>query len=172
MLILASTEDNGPHFAGDINEVYWGSIAFFVVIALLYKFAWPAIKSGFAGRTERIEGELEAAAEARAAAEAALVTSTADLPDVDSESERLLAESKTTAARLKSEIVAKAHIDAEALKTRAATDISSQTSQALADIRDEFARLTRDATERVVESNLDAASHADLIDSYIAKVGG
>lgn len=179
MLVLLATEegevvhhDNGWHFAGDINEVIWGSIAFFVVIGLLYKYAFPAIKSGMKGRTDRISAELSAAALARADAEAALTASTQELPDVDAEAERLLAESRDTAAKLKTDIIAKSHVDAEDLKIRAASDISSQTSQTLADIRDEVARLTREATERVVQSHLNADSQSDLIDAYIAKVGG
>ena len=130
------------------------------------------MKSGLQGRTDRISAELSAAALARAEAETALTASTQDLPDVDAEAARLLEESQTTAAKLKADIVAKAHSDAEDLKIRAASDISNQTSQTLADIRDEVARLTRGATEKIVESNLNAASQSDLIDAYIAKVGG
>ena len=169
--ILASEAPNGWQLAGDRNEVYWGSIAFFVVVGLLYKFAWPSIAAGMKGRTDRISAEMSAAALARADAETSLTASTQGLPDVGAESERLIAESKETATKLKTDIVAKAHKEAEDLKLRAASDISSQTSQTLNDVRDEVARLTREATEKVVESNLDAASQSDLIDAYIAKVG-
>ena len=80
-------------------------------------------------------------------------------------------EAAETAARLKSDLVAKAHDDAAALQTRAAADIENQKRQALADIREEVARLTRGATEEVVTSSLDDATHADLIEKYIAQVG-
>lgn len=170
--ILAAEAPNGPQLAGDINEVYWGSIAFFVVLGLLYKFAYPAIRNGLKARTDRISAELSAAALARADAEAELTASTQDLPDVSVEADKLREESHTTAARLKADIVAKAHSDAEDLKIRAASDIQNQTSQALADIRDEVARLTRGAAEKVVESNLNPSSQSDLIDAYISKVGG
>jgi F-type H+-transporting ATPase subunit b len=172
MLFLASEAPNGNQLAGDINEVYWGTIAFFVVIGLLYKFAWPAITAGMKGRTDRISAELSAAALARSEAEASLTASNQELPDVGAESDRLIAESTETAAKLKADMVAKAHQEAEDLKLRAASDISNQTSQTLNDIRDEVARLTRGATEKVVENNLDEASQSDLIDDYIAKVGG
>ena len=170
--ILAAEAPNGPQLAGDINEVYWGSVAFFVVMGLLYKFAYPAMRDGLAGRSDRISAELSAAALARAEAESALTASTQDLPDVSSEAARMREESAATAAKLKADIVAKAHSDAEDLKARAASDISNQTSQALADIRDEVGRLTKGAAEKVVESNLNASSQSDLIDDYIAKVGG
>ncbi len=170
--ILAAEAPNGPQLAGDINEVYWGSVAFFVVVGLLYKFAYPAARDGLKGRSDRISAELSAAALARSEAETALTASTQDLPDVSMEANKLREESHATAAKLKADIVAKAHSDAEDLKVRAASDISNQTSQALADIRDEVARLTRGATEKVVEGNLNPASQSDLIDAYITKVGG
>lgn len=172
LFILATEAENGWQLAGDKNEVYWGSLAFFVVLGLLYKYAFPAMKKALKGRTDRISAELSAAALARADAENALTASTQDLPDVSTEANRLLEESKDTAAKLKADMVAKAHSDAEDLKLRAASDISNQTSQALADIRDEVARLTRGATEKVVESNLNPSSQSDLIDAYITKVGG
>jgi F-type H+-transporting ATPase subunit b len=177
MLSILATEEgvhheNGWHLGGDTNEVIWGSLAFFVVLGLLYKYAFPAMKAGLKGRTDRISAELSAAALARVDAETALTASTQELPDVSTEGTRLMAESEETAEKLKADIVAKAHNDAEQLKIRAASDISNQTSQALADIRDEVARLTRGATEKVVESNLNPTSQSDLIDAYIAKVGG
>ena len=35
LTILAAEAPNGKHLAGDLNEVYWGSAAFFVLMALL-----------------------------------------------------------------------------------------------------------------------------------------
>jgi F-type H+-transporting ATPase subunit b len=171
MIIFAADKPNGVHLAGDINEVYWGSVAFFVLVGLIAWKAGPAIKKMMTGRTERIRAELAAAEAARDEAQAALTASTADLPDVEAEAARIRTEAAETAARLKSDLVAKAHDDAAALQTRAAADIENQKRQALADIREEVARLTRGATEEVVTSSLDDATHADLIEKYIAQVG-
>lgn len=170
MNLIAAEGPNGVHLAGDINEVYWGSIAFFVLMGLIIWKAGPAIKGMLTGRTDRIRNELAEAAQARDDAQAVLTESTADLPDVDAEADRIRLEADETAERLKNDIVAKAGVEAQTLKDRAAVDIENQKRQALADIREEVARLTRGATEEVVNDSLDDAAHSDLIENYINQV--
>ncbi len=169
--ILAAEGPNGVHLASDINEVIWGSIAFFVLLALVVWKAGPAIKAAISGRTDRIRNELAAAEAERAEAEAALTAKAADVPDVSSEQARIRTEATETAARLKTDMAAKAQTDAAALVARANSDVANQRNQALADMREEVASLTRDATEAVVTDNLDDASQSALIDQYISQVG-
>ncbi len=163
--------ENGVHLAGDMKEVYWGSSAFIVLVALIaWKFG-PAIKKMVASRPERIQAELEAAKAARTEAETALNASTADLPDVGAEEVRIRDEALETASRLKVDMVAKAEADAEALKTRGVADVANMKRQALTDLQDEVATITRDATEAIVTEGLDEAAHAELIENYINQVG-
>ncbi|MEZ5228257.1 MAG: hypothetical protein R2710_16765 [Acidimicrobiales bacterium] len=169
--LFASEAPNGVHLAGDINEVIWGSLAFCVLMIPILTKGVPAIKKAMNGRTARIRAELAEAQAAKAEAQSVLSASTADLPDVDAEADRLRREATETAARLKTDMVAKAHADAAALKARAAADAENGKRQALADITEEVARLTCGATEAVVTDSLDAQAHADLIESYINQVG-
>lgn len=171
LTIFAAEGPNGQHLASDINEVIWGSLAFFVLVGLIAWKAGPAIKKMVTGRTERIRGELEAAQAERVAAEQALNASSADLPDVSSEETRIRNEAVETASRLKTDMAAKAEADAVALVVRARSDADALKSQGLADLREEVARLTRGAAEAVVSESLDDSSHANLIDQYISQVG-
>jgi F-type H+-transporting ATPase subunit b len=171
LTILAADEPNGVHLPGDINEVYWGSLAFFVLVALLWWKAGPLIKRGMNGRTERIRSELAEAQADRNEAEAALNASTADLPDIGVEADRIRSEAEVTAARLRESMIERAHADAASLQERAVADIETMRRQALADLREEVGRLTRGATEVVVTDSLDGATHADLIENYITQVG-
>lgn len=168
--LFAAEGPNGLQLASDINEVIWGSIAFFVLIGLIVWKAGPAIKGMITGRTERIESELETARAERAEAEAALSASTADLPDVSAEEDRIRAEAQETAERLKVDLKAKAESDAAALRSRGTADVETMKRQAMADIQEEVARVARDATEVVVSESLDDSAHADLIDAYINQV--
>lgn len=167
---FAADAPNGLQLAGDLNEVYWGTAAFIVLCAVGYKLAWPAIVKGFKARTERIEADLNAAQIAREEAEAELAAQTADLPDVSAEADRLVANANETAAKLKTDMVAKAHSDAAALKERAEADIASQRNQAMADLQSEVTQMTRGATDAVVTAQLDDSAQAGLIDRYIEQV--
>lgn len=169
--IFAAEGPNGVHIPADVNEVWWASAAFFIFVGLVWWKAGPAIKKALSGRTDRIRSELAAAEAERVEAEAALTAKAADVPDVSVEQARIRSEAQETAARLKTDMAAKAEADAAALVARAQADVATQRSQALADMREEVSRLTRDATEAVVSSNLDDATQSDLIDQYISQVG-
>ncbi len=168
--LIAADAPNGVHLAGDINEVIWGSIAFFVVVGLLAKLAGPAMLKGFRGRTERIEAELADAKAERAAAEAALTTSTSDLPDLSVEEDRIRAEATETAARVKADLIAKAQAEADDVRARGAQEVENYRRQSIADLTSEMSELTKNSAEAVVVESLDASAQGDLIESYIAQV--
>lgn len=174
LLILGSGEgavENGPILPHDINEVIWGSLAFFIVLGLLIWKGGPAIKAGWNGRIERIKGEIETAEASRTEGESALTDVQGRIANADNERQRILAEARQTAEALKAQLVAKAEQDAADLKARAAADVESAKTQVLADLRAEVAQLALGAAEAVVASNLDAGTQTELIESYIAKVG-
>lgn len=175
LLILASGEggavENGPILPHDINEVYWGTLAFLIVMGLVIWKGGPAIKAGWNGRIDRIKGELDTAEASRTEGEAALSDVQGRIANAENERQRILAEARQTADALRSQLVAKAEQDAADLKARAAADIESAKSQVLADLRTEVAQLALGAAEAVVASNLDAGTQTELIESYIAKVG-
>ena len=170
MYLLAAEEPNSVHLPADLNEVWWASAAFLLVIALLMWKAWPAMAAALNRRTANIRDELQAAERERAEAEAALSAQRAGMGDPTVERQRLLDDAVATAERLRVDTVARARVEAEALRARAVADITAQRNQALGDLRAEVARLTRGAAEAIVRENLDEASQKQLIDSYIERV--
>ena len=57
--VLAAEGPNKTILPGDINEVWWASSAFIVVMTLLVWKAGPAIKNAWNARIQRISGELD-----------------------------------------------------------------------------------------------------------------
>ncbi len=170
LYLIAADGPNGVHIPGDVNEVYWGTAAFLVLVALFFRYGLAPAKAAMKGRTERIEAELAEARLAREEAEAALTASTADLPDVSSEEERIRAEAVEQAARLKADLIAKAESDAEDIRTRGTAEVENYRRQAIADLTNQMSSLTKDSAEALVNESLDDQSHADLIESYINQV--
>ncbi len=167
---LAAEEPNGQHFAGDINEVIWGSIAFFVITGLIVWKGGPPIRKALNDRTARIEAELADAKAERTAAELALTTSSAELPDAPAEEARIRTEATATAVKLREDLVAKAEAEAEAIRERGRTDVANRKRQAQADLAAEISRLTRTTAEAVVRDRLDGSSQTELIENYINQV--
>jgi len=157
-----------PH---DLREVFWGALAFLIIVFLLWWKAGSPIANAWNARIDRLAGELDTAATQRAEAEAALAEVQARIADAENERQRILAESRSTAAALKAQLVAKAEQDAADMKSRSVADIESSKSQVSADLRADVAQLALGAAEAVVVANLDADTQHDLIEGYITKVG-
>lgn len=170
LYLLASEAPNGRHLASDTNEVIWGSIAFLVIVAILVKLAGPAVAKAFRGRTARIEAELAEAKAERAAAEAALNSSSADLPDVGAEEQRIEADAVEAAARLKADMIARAQVEADDIRTRGTAEVENFRRQAIADLTTEMSDLTKVSAEDLVVDALDPAAHGELIENYISQL--
>ncbi|HEY6532158.1 MAG TPA: hypothetical protein VIY72_07630 [Acidimicrobiales bacterium] len=174
-ILLAAAD--GAHEANDailpheIDEVIWGTIAFLIVVGLLWWKALPAAKNMAAARTQRIEAELAAAAAERETAEAALGELQGRIANADEECARILSEADETAVSLKDQLIAKADIDADDARRRAAADAASAEGQVSRGLEVEVGRLAIGAAEAVVVNSLDDAAQADLIDRYISSVG-
>lgn len=168
--LFAAEEPNGVHLAGDINEVYWGSLAFFVVVGLVVWRVGPTIAKAMQDRTDRIEAQLAEARAGRAEAEAALTASSAELPDLEEEEAKIRSEALTTAAKLKEDLQNRAEAEAEAVRERGRNDVANRKRQAQADLAAEISKMTRDTAEAVVLDRLDGTSQSDLIENYINQV--
>ena len=153
------------------NEVIWGFIGFAVVFGLITWKGLPAIKAGMNARTERIQGDLDAAESQRTEADTLLVEYRAQLADARNESARIIEEARQAADDVKRTLAARAESDIAEMRSRATADIESAKVQAIADLRGEVANLAIGAAEQVVERNLDRETNVALVESFINQVG-
>lgn len=167
--VLAETE-NGLWLPHDLKEVVWGTLAFLIVVGLLFKFAAGPVTAALKGRTDRIEGELAGAASERSEAEAARDRIKADLADSANKAESIVEEARAASGAVTAEIIARAETAAAAVRERSVAELATLEAQALADVEGEFARLSYGVAERVVAANLDETAQQQLIDDYIARV--
>jgi F-type H+-transporting ATPase subunit b len=163
--------ENGFWLPHDINEVIWGSLAFFVVAFLLVKFGRKPVTEALAKRSEAVSADLDAAAQARLAAEAERDRIKAALADSESEAARIIEEARLSADQLTADTAARAVADAERVRERGAADLVALRTQAESDLAGELARLSLGAAEQVVNTSLDDAAQQRLIDAYIGQVG-
>lgn len=155
----------------ETNEIIWGSISFFVVLGLLAKFAFPAMKTAMAAREERIRADLEGAEQARAQADSQLADYQAQLADARAEAGRIIEEARQAADQVRRDLMARAEAEASELRARAAADVQLATQRAMADVRRQVGDLSIELAEKIVERNLDRDTQRALIDSYIDQVG-
>lgn len=169
--ILAAEAPNQVILPGDINEAIWGSISFILIFLLVLWKGRPAIAAMWNGRIDRIRNEVQAAAETRAASEAKLAEVEASIANAEQERQRIVASARSDAESVRAQIIARAGTDAADLRARGRADAEGARAQAAADLEAEIGALAVGAAEKVVSNSLDAATQADLIESYISNVG-
>jgi len=152
------------------KEILWGAIAFFIVLALLWKFAFPAIKKALADREQRIRDDLERAESARQEAEQSLEEYRRQLADARAEAGRIIEEARQAADQVRKDLLARAEADAADVRARARDDIRLATERAMGDLQTRVADLSIELAEKVVERNLDRDTQLALIESYINQV--
>ena len=154
-----------------LPEIIWGGLAFLIVLAVLIKFAFPALKKGLKDREEKIREDIESASRAREEAETEAEQYRAAIGDARSEANTILEEARADAERIRRDVVGRAEAEANEVRERAQEDIRLAQERAMSDLRAQVADLSIGLAEKVVERNLDRATQQALIDSYIDSVG-
>lgn len=155
----------------DLGEVLWGGLAFLIVLAVLVKFAFPALRKGMKNREDKIRGDLEAAESSRTEAERIRAEYEAKLADARTDATRIVEDARMAADAMRKDLVAKAEVEANEIKARAAEDVKAQSNRAMAELQGQVAEISIDLAEKIVERSLDRDAQRQLVESYIAQVG-
>jgi len=152
-------------------EIIFGGAAAIIIFALLIKFAGPQIKKAMAARTARIQKQLDDAAadKASAADEASRIRQAKG--DIAAERARILAEAESQAASVLAEGRARLATELAELETKAQSEIAASANRVGDELRAEVARLSIAAVDHVVTGSLDTATHQELIENFITRVG-
>jgi len=154
------------------NEIIWGTLAFLVLLGIMWKFGVPAVKNMEQAREERIRNDLEGAEKARTEAEAEKAQYLAQIAGAKEEAGRLIEEARQAAESVRADLIARAETEANDIRARAQADIANQRNQAMAQLRTDVASLSIDLAGRIVERNLDSDTNRQLVDSFIDQVAG
>ena len=155
----------------DNSELVWGTISFVILLALFFKWGYPAVVKSMKAREDRIRADLEGAEGSKAEAETVLSEYRAQLADARAEAGRIIDEARQAADQVRRDLIARAETDATDLRTRAQEDIRLAGERAMADLRGRVSDLAIELAEKVVERNLDRDTQIALIDNYINSVG-
>jgi F-type H+-transporting ATPase subunit b len=158
-------------FWPETYEIVFGTFASVLIFALLYKLAGPMIKKGMAGRTAKIQAELDAGEAARTAAETEAAQIRTAKGDIAVERARILAEADAQAIVIHEDGRTRVAAEVADLEARSVIDIAAAQSRVGDELRAEIARLSVAAVDHVVTGSLDDATQQELIENFISRVG-
>ena len=177
-LILAVAEGGEGGEAGPsnpilpaTNEIIWGGISFLILLVLIYKVGYPAIKKGMEARSEKIRASLAEADKAKTEAQGVLDEYRRQLTDAKTEASRIIEEARQAADKIRQDLRKQAEQEVAEIKARAQEDITASATRTMADLRARVALMSIELAEKVVEKNLDRETNRQLVERFIDSVG-
>jgi F-type H+-transporting ATPase subunit b len=168
----AAAEETPGLLTPNIGLTFWTIVVFLIVLAVLSKFAFPKILGAVEAREAHLR-ELAASAERdRAEAAALMAENQRVLEETRARVQEAINESRTSAERIRAEMLAETRLEQQAMIERARRDIQSERDSALEAVRREAVDVSMRAAERLVRRNLDAEDNRRLVREYLGQVAG
>lgn len=145
-------------------------VVFTAVLGFLGTVVWPKISTALDERSAKIQGEIDAAEEARAQARQALEQYEASLAEARAEAQKMIDETKAQQAALAAELRAKSEAELNQLKDRARREIESAKRAAISEIYAHTATLASSVAGKILERELSASDHQKLVDEAIGEL--
>jgi len=170
-LVLAAAEGGGGGLLSVETTLLWSTIVLFVVFAwVLRRFAWGPLLKVIDDREKGIREQVAAAEGAAAEAKAVLVQHQEMLRGASREREEILVKTIKESDGLRTDLVAKARAEAEAMLARARDQIQRDKDAAVAELRNQVAEIAVAAAAKIVTSSLTPEVQRKLADDYIASL--
>jgi len=170
MVFIAAADNGGIALLPDLSELIWGLVAFLLLLGFMTKFVFPKANTALDERRAAIQGKMEEADNKLVEAEEARRSYEASIADARGEANRIIEEAKKAADQVRADIIAKAEAEASALVERARADVASERDRVLQELSTQVGSLSVELASRIVERELDAATHENLVDDYIQRL--
>ncbi|MBE0479414.1 MAG: F0F1 ATP synthase subunit B [Dehalococcoidia bacterium] len=139
-------------------------ISFGLLLVILGYFAYKPITRMLDQRSERIKESMEQADRIKQQSARTEEQVQAQLTQARKQGQELIVQAEQIGERLKAEAREQARLDAEAIVARTRAEIQTESEEALAQLRREFAEVAILAAEKVIKRTLDKEAHRDLIE--------
>jgi F-type H+-transporting ATPase subunit b len=168
----AAAEEESSNFlvSPNVGLMIWTLLAFLVAMAILRKFAWPAITDALDKRQRAIVESIETAERTRKEAQELLHEYRERLREARRQADEIIARARKAGEVHERESLEKAKVQREELLEQTRRDIQAETRRAIQEIRGEVADLTVIATEKVTRKSLDEADQKRLVEEALGEL--
>ncbi|MGH2772955.1 MAG: F0F1 ATP synthase subunit B [Actinomycetota bacterium] len=169
MLIFAAEEGGGFNPLSVETGLYvWTTIAFLVVLFFLAKKVFPKLEESLADREAKIKGDLEEAEKTKVEAEKLLAEHKAQLAAARDEASKIADEIRQQAEAAKKQTLAATEAENRKMMERAQADLAAERERTIKGLQGEIARMAVSVASKIVEKEVSADTHRQLIDSFIS----
>lgn len=145
-------------------------VAFIVMVAVLWRYAYPPIQAAAERRQKAIADALETAERQRKESEERLKEAEARLDDARKQAQEVISGASKSAEQIRADLKQKGEEERRRELERARDEIAAERNKAVQAVRAEVTDMVVTATQKVVGEALDAKAHKKLIDAAIEEV--
>jgi F-type H+-transporting ATPase subunit b len=150
----------------------WTVVVFVALLAILKKFAWPAVLGAVEARERALEEQLAEAERNRTESARLLAEHQKLLAEGRTAAHGLLAEAKAAAEKERALAIEKTRQEQEELLERARRDIIAERERAVAELRREAVDLSLAAASKLIGERLNSDSDRKIVQEYLSTVDG
>lgn len=157
----------------DINKglIFWTILVFGILVAVLWRWAWPAILQSVEDRERRIQKQLDEAEAARAESQRLVEEQRQMLARARADAQDILTKAHQVAEKEREALLARTRDDQDQLVERARREIEREKEKAVLALRREAVDVALAAASKLVEKNLSAASDRRIVADYLSSLG-
>ncbi|WP_219416151.1 F0F1 ATP synthase subunit B [Pseudonocardia nigra] len=172
MTTLLAAEELNPLVPHPV-EMIVGTIAFLLLLLLLWRTVFPQFEKVYAERKDKIEGGLQRAEQAQEQANALKAQYEEQLAGLRAEAARIRDDARAEGQQIKAELRAQAEEEAARIRARGEEQLAAQREQAVRQLRAEIGGLSVQLAERIIGDSLaDDARRSSTVDSFLAELDG
>ena len=157
-------------FEGYFGESVWTLVWFFVLLLVLWRFAWKPMLAGLTNRTEHIEKQINDAEKTHVEAKKVLEEYGAKLADAERQGRDIITARTKEAEQQAKEVHQKTQKELEEKKVRAEADIQRERNEAEEQLWDQAGDIVCQLGREVFGKTLDSTDNQKLIDEAIARL--
>ena len=146
-----------------LGLIFWKTLAFLLFLYVLYRFGWGPITEALEEREEEIDSSIRRAEEALAEAKEIQSKNKEARREAEREAQRILREARESAEELRNAEETKTRKRIQQMQEQAQAEIEREKQAALQELRDEVADLAIQAARKIIENDLDADRHRELV---------
>ena len=172
--LLAQEGEKVDLLSPNAGVMFWTLIIFVVLLFVLSRYAFKPLTAAVAAREKHLEEMIQSAKADRDEAARLLAEQQKALEVSRADAQRVVAESRITAEKLRNEMMEQTKQQQRELLDRARGEIDNERKRAITDLRREAVDLALAGASKLVERNLDDQTNRKIVESFLASapVGG
>lgn len=155
----------------DINATLFGQfITFAILVWFTMKYVWPPITKAMHDREKKIADGLEAAERSQRELEMAEHKALTIIREAKQEANQIIERANLHSSQLIEEAKSNAKVEGQRIVDLAQGDIDREVTQAKEVLKAHLAQLAISGAEKIIQRNLDAKVHDDLLNELAAEI--